>query len=161
MPGRGLYRAAMAAAFALLLLAYAAASYLLFAIPGSSPLVSAADILFPLWNTGYSITIEAECLCLVALVSALAFLSSRQRGTAQAFVRMAQAASLAIMPLGLMMLASPSGYGFLFVRVMNFQAKYGFVPWFTNEDLLALSSSVFVLSLLAERLVGRRSRSLK
>lgn len=133
-------------AFALLFMAYAAASYLLFALPDSRLLLAAANVLFPLWNTGYSITIEEECLVLVLLIALLAFFSEREFGYPRSGLKALQYASLSILPLGLMMLVSPSGYGFLFVRVMNFQAKYGFIPWFTNEDLLALSLALFAIT---------------
>jgi hypothetical protein len=133
----------MVLAFAPLLFSYVAASYLIFALPDSSFLVKAADFLFPLWNTGYSITIDEESLALIVLISALAFLSVRKKGVGRAILHAVKWAALSVIPLGIMILASPTGHGFFFTRVANFQAKYDFLPWFTNEDLLVLALTLY------------------
>ena len=151
-----LYALAMGLAFAPLLFSYVAASYLIFSLPGSSLLVRAANFLFPLWNTGYSITIDEESLVLIVLISALAFLSVRKTGAGRATLHAVKWAALSVIPLGVMILVSPTGHGFFFTRVANFQAKYDFLPWFTNEDLLALALTVYgtisVLQLLDRRM---------
>jgi hypothetical protein len=137
------YCFAMVLALAPLLFSYVAASYLIFALPDSSLLVKAANFLFPLWNTGYSITIDEEALALVVLISALAFLSVRRKGPCMAMLHAVKWAALSVIPLGIMILASPTGHGFFFTRVANFQAKYDFLPWFTNEDLLILALALY------------------
>ena len=154
------YCFAMALALALLLFSYVAASYLIFALPDSSLLVKAANFLFPLWNTGYSITIDEEALALIVLISALAFLSARRKGAGRAMLHAVKWAALSVIPLGIMILASPTGHGFFFTRVANFQAKYGFLPWFTNEDLLILALTLYgtisIVQILDHRTLSRK-----
>jgi hypothetical protein len=157
-----LYALAMGLAFAPLLFGYVAASYLIFSLPDAPLLVRTANFLFPLWNTGYSVTIDAESLVLIVLISALAFLSVRRTGAGRAVLHAVKWTALSVIPLGVMILASPTGHGFFFTRVANFQAKYDFLPWFTNEDLLAVALTVFgtisVLEMLDRRMALFRGR---
>jgi|HubBroStandDraft_1064217.scaffolds.fasta_scaffold543378_1 hypothetical protein len=150
------YTFAMALAFAPLLFGYVAASYIIFSLPSSALLVKVANFLFPLWNTGYSITIDEECLALIVLISVIAFLSFREKGAGRAMLHSVQYAALSVIPLGLMILVSPMGYGFFFVRVSNFQAIYDFVPWFTNEDLLVSALALYGSIGVVERLRSSR-----
>src|SRR5579864_6176549 len=129
----------MVLAFIPLLFAYVAASYVIFALPFSWVFVATANFLFPLWNTGYSVTIDEEVLVLILLIASLAFLSVRKTGPLRAGIYALRCAALSVIPLELLILASPTESDFFFVRVANFQPKYGILPWFTNEDLLIVA----------------------
>lgn len=85
---------------------------------------------------------EVVALAGVAMVSA--FLLYRRDGKAKSLAKTLRLISLSAMPLGLeILLFDAKEFG---THVSLIQQSQGILPWFSNEDLLVLSTSVFLVT---------------
>jgi len=86
--------------------------------------------------------IDSETLTLVGMVGVSAYLYFNGEGRVRALARALQMVSLALVPLGLEILIFDfREFG---IHVSVAQQSLGILPWFSNEDLLILSATVFL-----------------
>jgi hypothetical protein len=88
--------------------------------------------------------IDLEVVLLALATALFSFLVFRHRGRLKATLRMLEIGALSVMPLGIEIYLLDTREFYIHASIA--QVETGFMPWFTNEDLLFLALAVFFVS---------------
>jgi len=88
--------------------------------------------------------IDYEVVALTLAIAASSFLLFFHRGLKKATLRMLEVGSLSVLPLGIEIYIFDHGEFYIHASVA--QVKGGFLPWFTNADLLYLSAGILLVA---------------
>jgi len=100
--------------------------------------------------------IDFEVVALALIVAASSFLLYLRRGAGRAFLKMLEIGSLSIMPLGIeIYFLDQSEFN---IHASIIQVQTGFLPWFSNADVLYLAIATFLIAAAADWKLSRSSR---
>jgi hypothetical protein len=92
--------------------------------------------------------IDYEVVAFSLVIAASSFLLFVHRGLKKATLRMLEIGSLSVLPLGVEIYIFD--YGEFWIHASIAQVKAGFIPWFTNADLLFLSAGILSVTAIIE-----------